>query len=99
MGTAILARCVSTTPFCAVEAVLAAHSVLELAQLLSSAPGPLFRAVRYLGGDTEVVQQHVRESRISLQAPVPCPQQHVKVAGSWVNFHRMRHSPIATQHF
>ncbi|XP_027537261.1 uncharacterized protein LOC113966575 isoform X2 [Neopelma chrysocephalum] len=52
----------------------------------------------WLGGDMEEVQQRVSEGRISLQALSPRPQ-HVKVAGSWVNFHRMRHSPVATQHF
>lgn len=57
-----------------------------------------FQAVFCLGGDVEVVQQCVSEGRISLQALGPCPQ-HVKVAGSWVNFHRMRHSPVTTQHF
>lgn len=98
VGPAILSRHLSSTLFRAVEAVLAAHSVLKLAQLLSSSPGLLFQGMLCLGGDMEVVQQRVSEGRISLQALGPCPQR-VKVAGSWVNFHRMRHSPVATQHF
>lgn len=94
----ILARHVSSTLFCAVKAVLAAHSVLKLAQLPSSSPGLLFQGILCLGGDMEVIQQRVSEGGISLQALGPRPQR-VKVTGSWVNFHRMRHSPVATQHF
>lgn len=49
------------------EAVLAAHSVLNLAQPLSSSSGLIFRAVVSLGSDMEVVQQCVSEGSISLQ--------------------------------
>lgn len=64
----------------------------------SSSPGLLFQGLLCLGGDVEAAQQCVSQGRISLQALGPRPQR-VKVAGSWVNFHRMRHSPVATQHF